>query len=321
MHQNKRIMDYFAQYQLVIDFSPRPAVNIIQHENSQYCNYADRVKDCYLLSSALEDERCFYGRNIFYSFDCVDCADTHNSELCYECVTIKKCYNLNFSQDCEQCADSEYLKECKSCQSCFCCINLKHKKYYIFNKPYSQDDYKNKVAYMKSQGQNFIEKEFEKFKEISPHIAIHGSNNENSIGDYLSNSKNCFNVFESKESQDCMYSYELLKCEDCLDITIGEFSKLNYDCVSSYKLNNSNFCYNCWESSDLEYCEYCFQCEHCLFCASLKHKRFHIFNKPYSSEEYFALKTKIIAELKASGMYGKHTLSTYPFDSSMAAEN
>lgn len=325
-------MNYLQQYQFLRDSLPRAAIAQINHENSTFCNYVDRVKDCYLITSALEDERCFYCRNIFYNLDCVDCIDTHNSELCYECVGIKKSYNLNFCYECEQCTDSEYLYECKSCSDCFCCVNLHHKQFHIFNQPYSKKDYKEIVQKLKQAisqsdnqdqnhtlGRSHIFQEFLKLKLLSPHIAIHGLNNENSIGDFLFNTQNLYNCFESKESRDCLYSYEMFKCEDSTDIHISEFGKLNYDCVSAYKDYNCNFCYNCWESTNLEYCEQCFQCQDCMFCVYLSHKRFHIFNKPYSEEEYSSQKAQILAEMRALNTYGKHIDSTYPIGDTVAA--
>jgi len=164
-----------------------------------------------------------------------------------------------------------------------------------------------------------IEKYFNNTKLITPHISEIGENNQQSSGNHIFNNKNCHYCFETKESQDCAFSRELFKCEDCIDVMIGEFAKWNFDCVSTYHLHNSNFCYNCWESSDLEYCEQCHQCEHCLFCCSLKHKEFHIFNKPCKREEYFQEKERIIKEMKEDGSYGEWIPSTYPLEDSMAS--
>lgn len=310
------MIDYLAEYQRLRDLTPRAAIAQIQHENSDFCNYVDRVKDCYLVVSAMEDERCFYGRNVFFDLDCVDCLDVHNSELCYECVGLKKCYNCNHCQECEQCVDCDYCAECKSCTNCILCTNLRHKNFCIFNQQYTQVDFKIRAKQLGS-----LSKKFEELRLATPQIATHGHNNENCTGDFIYNSQNSQNCFETKECRDLCHCAEAFKCEDSVDIHITEFSKLNYDCVSAYKLYNSNFCYNCWESSDLEYCEQCYQCEHCLFCVCLKHKKFHIFNKPLSKEEYFLVKSQIIAEMKAQNSYAHGQIpSTYPIEDSIVKD-
>src|SRR3989339_710768 len=47
-----------------------------------------------------------------------------------------------------------------------------------------------------------------------------------------------------------------------------------------YFLKNCEDCQNCFFSVDLK------NCSNCLFCSNLRHKEYHIFNKPYSREEF-----------------------------------
>ncbi len=305
-------MNYLEEYQNLRDSQPRAALAHVNNENCEFCNYIDKSKDCYLTTCTLECEKCLYGRWQFYSNHCIDCDYIEKCELLYECIDCVNCYNSDFLQDCENCFDCKYCYNCKGCQNCFGCVNLRHKNFYIFNKPYSPTDYKEKIKEIKEL------KEFEILKKQSPHINSIGEKNENSTGDHIFNNKNVQFCFYTKESQDCAHCHELFNSHDCFDITIGEFSSFNYDCVSSYHLLNSNFCYNCWESSDLEYCEQCYQCENCLLCSNLIHKKFYILNKPYEKEEYFKEKERILSEMKANGSYGKHIPSTYPFEDSLA---
>lgn len=311
-------MNYLEEYQALRDSLPRAALAQVQHVNSDYCNYIDKCKDCYLISDALQNEMCMYSRDLFYNLYCVDCNRVHNSEFCYECVDCRNCYNCDFCQDCEQCADSKFCYECKGCRDCFMCVNLRHQRFCIFNKPCSESVYREKKAELTALKIDILQKALFEFEARFPRKAVHGYNNENSVGDYISNTQNNFYCFDSKESRDCSYCYEILKCEDCVDVSIGEFSKWNYDCISSYKLHNSNFCYNCWESTDLIYCDQCYRCEHCLFCAYLNHKKFCIFNKQYSRETYFLEMNKIIAALKQDSVYGQWPCSTYPALDSLA---
>ncbi|MFH1315150.1 MAG: hypothetical protein ABIH67_02015 [Candidatus Uhrbacteria bacterium] len=48
------------------------------------------------------------------------------------------CRFCNFANYCQNC---EYCTECHNCDNCFGCIGLRHKKFHILNKEYSEDEY------------------------------------------------------------------------------------------------------------------------------------------------------------------------------------
>ncbi|MBU1151849.1 hypothetical protein KJ632_03430 [Patescibacteria group bacterium] len=198
-------------------------------------------------------------------------------------------------------------------------MNLRQKKYHILNKRYSPEEYEKIVKNAMESPEKIIEK-FQEFKKTQPHQQSIQDSCENCEGDHLYNCQNCHYCFDSEKSKDSLYSDKLINCEDCCDVVIGDFSKWNYECVSSYFLHNSNFCYNCWESANLEYCEQCFQCQDCLFCVNLQHKQFHIFNIQYTKEEYLQKKSQIISEMKKTEEYGKFIGSTYPYEDTLAQE-
>lgn len=100
--------------------------------------------------------------NLFYShgcedvsystqmMDCHNCMDCDNSEIAsfgYEIMGFYKANNLMF---CHQCfgniADLMYCSICAyDTKNCFACISLRHKKYCILNKQYSESEYKELV--------------------------------------------------------------------------------------------------------------------------------------------------------------------------------
>lgn len=312
-------MDFLKEYQALRNSLPRASLAHVQNVNSDFCNLLDKCKDCYLITNALENERCFYGRYLLYNFDCVDCDHTEHSNMCYECLDCENCYNCDYSQDCEQCTDLKFCFDCKSCENCFGCVNLRHKKYCFFNKQLDKNDYFEKIAESKKQDTDTIFKLFEKYLLENPRIFMRGYNNEKSFGDYLFNNKNAAYCFDTKKSWFCNYCYEVHNCEDCTDITVGEFSKFNYECVSAYHLYGSNFCYNCWHSSDLEYCDQCYRCKNCFGCAYLNLKEYYILNKPYPPDEYRRRVSEIKNFMRENKTYGEFISSTYPFEDTLAA--
>lgn len=315
--------DVIKEFLELRDRQPRAALYQVVNFNSDYTNYTDGLKNCYLLTNAFNSEDCFFGRNLSYNRDCIDCDHCHGCELCYQCVDCIGCYNGNFLQDCEQCTDCTFGYDLRGCRDCFGCMSLRQKQYYIFNQPYSKELYFEKihefqVLIQRGEVQE-LQAQFEQLKNLLPHRAAHLLQSENVAGDYIVNSKNCFYSFDIKDSQDLGYCYEVKKSTDCFDIAVGEFMVGNYECHSAWKLQNSTYCNNCWESSDLEYCDQVFRSNHCFFCVYLNHKEYHILNKPYSKDEYFKQVAACKEQLKAAELYGRWFIPwAYPIQDTCA---
>jgi hypothetical protein len=55
---------------------------------------------------------------------------------------------------------------------------------------------------------------------------------------------------------------------------------------------------------DCEYMMYSFDCENCFGCFGIRHKKYHILNKPCGSkEEYFEKVAQIKNDMKKEGSY------------------
>lgn len=74
-----------------------------------------------------------------------------NVILSYELIEACYCSNIKFSYFIRDGMDLEYCLECHNCQNCFGCIGLRNKKYHIFNKPYSEEDYWQKLDKIKTK--------------------------------------------------------------------------------------------------------------------------------------------------------------------------
>jgi len=161
--------------------------------NSEYTNHADLLKNCYLLFNASQDENCAYLSQANFSKECMDGFNVHGSELAYENISIEKCSGVYFSEDIKASHGIFFSKDLSGCSDCFGCVNLRNKHYYIFNQPYSAEDYKKKLAeYNLGSFQTItsFREEFRAFWQTFPVKYMHGSNNNNVSGDYIYHSKN-----------------------------------------------------------------------------------------------------------------------------------
>lgn len=306
-------MNFLQQLEKLRESVPHPAILTVRSENCNYCPYMAGGKNSYLMIGHNQNEDCFYGYFTGFCQDTVDTAFTEKSQWCYECIDCKECYNCNFCQDCLNCSNSELLYDCKNCTSCFLCINLRHKQFYILNRPFSKKEYDAKIAELKKLPREKLFEMFEEEKTRQPHIFMQGYNNENVTGNHISWSKNAHECFNINDTEDCFYignGYQIKDCMDCNYIAMG--SELNYFCHSAVSLYNSNFCDICWYSQNLEYSEYVFNSHDCFGCISLNHASYRILNVQYKPEEYWLRVAEIKTQMKKEGIYGEFFKSNYP---------
>ncbi|MBI4127278.1 hypothetical protein HY463_01065 [Candidatus Peregrinibacteria bacterium] len=321
---------FFDQIKDLFNQVPHLGIVTAYCENSDYANYTNYSKNCYLVFGCHAAEDCYYGWRMHDGLQCIDCAQLDKSKYCYECVDCDECYSLLFSQDCSHCSDSAFLYDCKSCQNCLFSAGLRNKQYCIFNKQYSKEVYekeKGKLDFGSRKNIKDAGKKFAEFLREYPRRATFIINSENVSGDHIINSKNVELGFNIKNIYEGAY---LESCEDLKDGMDSTFtgwpSELNYEgisagCVNSY---NCKFCDSSWTVSNLEYCNACHHSKDLFGCIGLRHKNeYCILNKQYAQSEYEELKKQIVADMNARKEYGEFfpaELSPFAYNESVACD-
>jgi hypothetical protein len=270
--------------------------------NSDYCNAAGTLKDCYLVSMADASENCQYGYSMEKMKDCVDVTLCTRSELCYESGGLIRCYRCIACEDCEDSQELIFCRDCIGCNACFGSINLRNKSYHIFNKPYSRQDYYKKIRELDVGSYASFErtkKESNDFFLRNPRKFMHGRKNENVIGDYINESRNVTYSFITGRAENCKYSsflkYLTTGTKDAYDYTqFGVGAELIYEAVwCGLGVSNIKFSYWNYGASSLEYCFGCHSSNNVFGCIGLRHKKYCILNKQYTKNEYEALVQRI----------------------------
>jgi len=290
---------FFEQFNNLRKAMPRPHNLNKDSVNCDYCAGAFYSKDCYLCTGSYSED-CAYSivsrcKNCFDSFWLI------KSERCYENIFCNRNYNVHFSQHAENCIDSVFLYDCRNCQNCFGCVNLRHKKYHIFNKSYSKEDYKKEIKkYDLGSYSDFIrvKERLEKFKLKFPRKYARIYNSINVLGDDIKDTKNCYYCFFILEgAKDCKYIWSGgLKLENSYDVFDGGTnSSLIYESVTAgLNLNRVYFSINILDSVyNIEYSDSCFNSSYLFGCVGLRHKKYCIFNKQYTKQEYEKMVPKI----------------------------
>ncbi|MBI4975572.1 hypothetical protein HZC20_02740, partial [Candidatus Peregrinibacteria bacterium] len=149
---------FFEQFADLMRAVPRLGIDIVNCENSYYCNFCSDEKNCYLDIAGEANEDSYFNLFVKYSKNVVDCTFVYNSTLCYECINCYDCYNVQHSTYCENCSDCLFCFDLKGCRNCLFSSGLRNREYFIFNKQYSKEDYAKYLAGLRLDSYTQIQK-------------------------------------------------------------------------------------------------------------------------------------------------------------------
>lgn len=299
---------FFKQFNELLHKVPLKNLNVVNGVQSDYSNNFTDPKNCYLCFNGNSSEDCMYSHGLTYCKDCVDVSHLSKCETCYGSFWLNSCNKTFFCNNCENSYDIWFSKNCMGCNNCFGCAGLRNKQYYIFNEPFSKEDYATKLKSFNLNSYAALEQAKKRAQDFwlkFPNKFIEGLHNTRVSGNYIDHSKNtqnCFLVREGENLKFCQYIQELPGCKDCYDWSIwGDNGQLMYEChACGVGTQNVRFSLFTQENSrDIEYSIVCSNSSNLFGCVSLREKQYCILNKQYTKEEYGALVPKIRAHMDA----------------------
>jgi hypothetical protein len=289
--------NFFSQFNDLLHTARLPHLhrNYSTFENSDYCNAASNLKNCYMVSCADNVEDCYYSVMIENCKSCSDLLLCNHCELCYDCINCRKCYFCFYSYDCQNSSYLQFSEDCIGCHNCFGCIGLRNKEYCIYNQQYTPEDYASKTKDLLPNSYQEVaetKKQIAKFFSQFPQKQIRGHQNENVSGNYIYQSKNVHNSYVAEKCEDSKYvqfiRYLDAPSYNCMDYTIfGIASSSIYESAwCGLHCHNVKFSYWCYNCSDIEYCYGCHNSQNLFGCVGLRSKQYCIFNKQYTENDY-----------------------------------
>ncbi|OGJ47022.1 hypothetical protein A2344_05795 [Candidatus Peregrinibacteria bacterium RIFOXYB12_FULL_41_12] len=201
-------------------------------------------------------------------------------EICPDCRSRKRLAYRN--------ERTLYKRKCDLCKKSIISIYAEDKPFPVYCQDCFWGDKWDALDF--NAEPDFTRPFFEQFAELMkrvPRLAIVNKQSENSeYCNYSFANKNCYLTFGNHYEEDCLYGHYSTRNRNCIDYLWLYKSELCYECIFSKNCYRSIFldhcedCQNCFFSVDLK------NCSNCLFCSNLRHKEYHIFNKPYSREEF-----------------------------------
>jgi len=295
---------FFAQFYELMHKMPLPAVFNARTINSDYAQHTGDFKNGYLVSASWSGENVSYASRVHDSKDSLDVFFIVKSELCYETIDANKSYQTFFSQNIDNCVDSVFLFECRGCSHCFGSTNLRNKNYYIFNEPYSKEEYFKKLTEFDIGSYNkltALKQKFSKFKLNALRRYANIINSQKVSGDNITNTSNCRECFDtSNDIRDSAFVQNAIgQMRDSYDgYGVGAGAELLYE-VFDTGVSGSKLCFGgiIYGGFDVFYSYMCHGCNNLFACIGLRNKSYCILNKQYTKEEYEKLVPKIIAHM------------------------
>jgi len=295
---------FFEQFRDLMHVVPLEglAIDIPTVASSPYTNHSGHLKNCYLVFWGDFNEECYYGAYIGESKMTLDSSLVMNSELVYDSMHAFKVHNgIGLRSQVTESLDCAFLRDSANCQNCFASANLRNKKFHIFNKPYSKEQYFEELKKW-DLGSYKIYREVQKqaeahWKTLPPKPTM-DEFTTNCSGRNVFQSKNAQHCFEVVGVEDSKYlsMLQLGPNKDCYDVSgWGNNMSLVYDSSNvGENLSNVRFCTQSGINfHDGEYNLLSTGGAHHFGCISMRKGEYLILNKKYSKEDYEALTEKI----------------------------
>jgi len=305
---------FFEQFRGLQLQAPRIALLTKNSTGSEYTNHSDNNKNCYLSFSTFDSENIMYSTNVWAASK--DCMDLHlvraegGAELSYECIDTSRIYHSQFSRLMKDSSDCLYCFDCHGCSNCFLSSNLRNKQNYFMNQPLSKEEYQRKVGEFNLGSYKVREGLYRRWMDLVQTGSLHRfaiiEKSNGVTGNMIFNSKNSFRIFDADKAEDTKYGVICPDVKDTMDgYHYGFACELNYEVHALIHTYNVFFTHLSYDDSHLQYCDSCHNSENLFGCVSLRSKKYCIFNKQYSEDEYKALRAKMIAHMRDTKEYGE----------------
>jgi len=293
--------------------------------NSDFIISGVEAKNCYYCAIPFRSEDCQYSYRPDYSKNIIDCNLLVRGESCYESINVEDSYNCRYCQDSNNCLDSWFLFDCKNCSNCFGCTNLRNKKYCFFNEQLTKEEYQERIAKINTGSRSQMEeliKRFEELKRNAIHRSIDAINVVDSVGNNFRNCSDCYHCFQiTREGEHLRYVTHTYEGTDSMDMFGGTGFSRVYESAGITNAQNVKFCMLMRTGMEVEYSTECHNCDYIFGCVGLKNKKYCIFNKQYTEEEYWPRVDELKVSMLARGEYGEFFSlvgSSYPYNISNA---
>ncbi|MDD5056036.1 MAG: hypothetical protein PHZ00_07280 [Candidatus Peribacteraceae bacterium] len=311
---------FFRQFDQLQRTVPHLFFSSTNNENSEYCNHAGFMKDCYLVHGSMHSRNCHYSTRVFRCTDCTDCLFINDCELCYECVNCDECYDLRHAYHCAGCFACRWVQHCHGSRDLLFCVNRRQARYQVLNVQQTKEEYERIRAEVESSPE-VRDRYLDEYRMLLLSVPVPSrisDQAEDCTGNFLRQCRRCHDTFDAQKCQDIVHGFDIEQVNDSCDIySVYAPGELCYELYSAHHVHSTLFSHDCWPADNLLYCDHCFGCKNCFGCLGLTKKEHCILNKQCTKEEYEKLVPEIVDHMSRIGEFGEF----FPVQSSPFAYN
>src|SRR3989344_458608 len=131
---------------------------------------------------------------------------------------------------------------------------------------------------------------FEQYRELLESVPLPNLANSNVInseyGNHNADLKNCYLLYASYGAENVSYAQGVMNVKDSLDLYTVTDSERCYEDVLCAKIYKTFYSYDTDDSIGSSFLRSCKNLNNSLACVNLRNKTNHIFNEPYTKEEF-----------------------------------
>lgn len=333
---SRPFFEQFKEFSLKVPHLALVNDNGVGSLNCEYTQDFSFAKNCYMVFIAWKIENVMYSYYLINGKDMVDCMNVmSNSQWLYECIQPEECYEVKYSHFAVSCMNSQFLYDCRNCTNCFMCSGLRNQKYCFKNETYSKEDYEKILSEYRLDTFSGVEKaqnEFDAFILGTPRKYANIIKSVFSTGDLLKNAKNSQSCFNVQAPENSKWIDNSDSPQDCYDMATGGELSQCYEDITCDHSNYNLFGIFSWKNEQVYYTHHCHTSKSLFGCVGLRNKKYCIFNKQYTKDEYETIVSKIIEQMNkvpyvdgngCKYRYGEFypvELSTFGYNESVAYE-
>ncbi|MBU0531082.1 MAG: hypothetical protein ABIG32_00860 [Candidatus Uhrbacteria bacterium] len=285
------------------------ARNLIEPENSIAVNSFGDINS-YFTALNSQAENSFY---CVWSHRAIESSDIHNVATVQQSHQIDdagRIFNSRYVRDSGQIQNSAFMAFCSDCEDCFGAVSQKRKKYLWFNEQLNESEYQKRISGIDLGTRSEVLRYQERFDEMlresvwPENMSVDA---EGCVGEYLFNVRNCRYCYQCvKASRDLFFcGFTASDTHDSAYCLSAISAADSYGCVDIFDSHACLLCNSVGGSLHLEYCLQCIDCENCFGCVGLRRKKFCIFNRQFTEDDYWKQLDEIKCALLARGEYGE----------------
>lgn len=322
----KSFLDQFGD---LLHQQPLPALLNDNNQLSINCAYTNNLtasKNCYFVFDGHQDEDCYYSYSLGESRNASDCSYCLDAELSYELINCHGCYHSAYLIDSRLATNCYFSYDLSNCNDCLFSSGLRNKQYYIFNQPYSKEDYEKYVqSNFQTGSYQAWQRLINQYKDWLTTIVRKESTNrknDNSVGNdvlYCKNSSGFF-IHQCEDCHNIFNATTNKNINNALHVRASELCSESIGIENSYTTFASAFCQNAHNNF---YSLYCQNCKNVFGCIGLQNQEYCILNKQYSKPEYERLVGLIIEQMRSDQSFGQFfppALSPFAYNETVAQD-